>query len=85
MPEALIVEDDAQYALALSELIQGEDFQASICGTIEEASAHLKICMPDVVLVDLVLPDGSGIDLIHQIEALASHTHVLVITGHAAV
>ena len=85
MPEALIVEDDAQYALALSELIQGEDFQVSICGTIEEATAHLKVCMPDVVLVDLVLPDGSGIDLIHQIEALASHTRVLVITGHAAV
>jgi two-component system, NtrC family, response regulator AtoC len=85
MPEALIVEDDAQYALAVSELIQGEDFQVSICGTIEEASAYLKVSMPDVVLVDLVLPDGSGIDLIHHIEALASHTRVLVITGHAAV
>jgi DNA-binding NtrC family response regulator len=85
MPEALLVDDDTQYALALSELIELEDFRVSICGCIEDALNYLKANTPDVVLVDLLLPDGSGIELIHRIEALASHTRILVITGHAAV
>ena len=85
MPDALLVDDDTQYALALCELIEQESFQVSICGTIEEALNHLETKVPDVVLVDIMLPDGSGIDLIHKIEALASHTRVLVITGHAAI
>lgn len=85
MPDALLVDDDTQYALALCELIEQEDFHVSICGTIEEALTHLESKVPDVVLVDIMLPDGSGIDLIRKIEALASHTRVLVITGHAAI
>ena len=84
MPDALLVDDDTQYALALSELIEQEDFQVRICGNIEEALTYLKTHIPDVVLVDLLLPDGSGMELIHKIEALASHTRVLVITAHAA-
>lgn len=85
MLEALLVDDDTQYALALSELIEREDFNVSICSKIEDALVYLQAKTPDVVLVDLLLPDGSGMELIHKIEALASHTRVLVITGHAAV
>lgn len=83
MPHALLVDDDISFASALSELIGQEDFDVSICGGVEEALAFLKTRTPDVVLVDLVLPDGNGIDLVHKIEALAAHTRVLVITGHA--
>lgn len=85
MAEALLVDDDTQYALALSELIEQEDFRVSICGSIEDALIYLRTNTPDVVLVDLLLPDGSGMELIHRIEALASHTCVLVITGHGAI
>lgn len=85
MANALLVDDDTQYALALSELIEKHGFHVSICGSIEESLTHMKTNMPDVVLVDLILPDGSGIDLIHRIEAMASHTHIVVITAHAAV
>lgn len=85
MPSALLVDDDIQYTSALSELIEQEDFKVNVCGCVEDALLHLKDHAPDVVLVDLQLPDGSGIDLIHKIEAQASHTHVLVITAYAAV
>lgn len=84
MPYALLVDDDTQYALAVSELIEQEDFQVHICGNIEDALTYLKTNVPDIVMVDLLLPDGSGLDLIHKIEALASPTRVLVITAHAA-
>jgi two-component system response regulator AtoC len=39
---------------------------------------------PDVVLLDLVLPDGSGMELVADIKALP-HAEVVLITGHASV
>lgn len=85
MPHALLVDDDTQYALALGELIEGAGFHVSISSSIEECLSHIKTNTPDVVLVDLLLPDGSGIDLIHKIEAMALYIRIVVITGHAAV
>ena len=40
--------------------------------------------MPDVLLVDLHLPDGSGLDLLKELEASPA-TEVVLITGHASV
>lgn len=81
MVDALIVEDDRHFALALSELIQQEGYRVSACGTMEEARAQIKLAVPDIALVDLILPDGNGLDLIREIEALALPTRVLIITG----
>ena len=39
---------------------------------------------PDVVLIDLKLPDGSGMDLFNDIESRAT-TEIVLITGHASV
>src|SRR4029079_2540900 len=41
--------------------------------------------IPDLVLIDLFLPDGSGIDLLKDKTASAAATEVVVITGHASV
>lgn len=85
MPYALVVEDDAHFATVLSELIQADGYQVGTVGTIQGARAQLEFVIPDVALIDLMLPDGSGIELIHEITLLAPETRVLVITGHAAV
>lgn len=85
MVDALIVEDDRHFALALSELLQQEGYRVSTSGTIEQARAQLKLAVPDIALVDLLLPDGNGLDLIREIEALALPTRVLIITGYGDV
>jgi two-component system response regulator AtoC len=83
MPNVLIVEDDPVSQDALAELIAGEGFSTLTAGSLGEAREKLAENAPDVLLVDLVLPDGSGLDLL-DVEGPAQ-PQVVLITGHASV
>ena len=84
MPHALLVDDDPNFLLALSELVEREGFSTSVASTLEEARACVANKPPDVALIDLLLPDGSGMDLFKDFEA-GTATEVVLITGHASV
>jgi DNA-binding NarL/FixJ family response regulator len=61
-----VVEDDARFRAAFAAAIEGStdlSLQAQAC-TLQEGLALLAGTAPDVLLVDLGLPDGSGVDLI---------------------
>jgi DNA-binding NarL/FixJ family response regulator len=50
------------------------------------AAEGLSACRfhrPDVVFLDLVLPDGDGLDLVPQINAMGAHTRIIALTSHA--
>ncbi len=84
MPVALIVDDETKSVSAMTELVEREGFSTATAGTLEEARGRLTEQPPDVLLVDLVLPDGSGLDLLKDLNT-AKHTEVILITGHATV
>jgi len=81
---ALIVEDEAKSSRYLSKLVELEGFSTSTAASLESARASLKSRVPDLLLVDLMLPDGNGLDLLKDIENRSS-LEVVVITGHASV
>ncbi len=64
MPHALIVEDDPNSLSGLSAILAADGFSVDTATTLAEARAALTRFIPDVVLVDLNLPDGSGLDLL---------------------
>ncbi len=76
-----IVEDDPILRDALRELVDAvEDFTVTdAVGTLADGVALLATS-PDVLLLDLALPDGSGLDLIAQARSTGSRTKVIVIT-----
>jgi DNA-binding NtrC family response regulator len=82
MPHALLVDDHPDTLDALGELVRAEGFTVSTAPTIERAKAELELQRPDVVLVDLNLPDGSGLTLLDAVSAVAPA--VVLITGHAS-
>jgi DNA-binding NtrC family response regulator len=84
MPHALAVDDDPNFLSALAELIEGQGFTTNTALTLRDARAQVSHRTPDVALVDLYLPDGSGIDLLKDLESGAS-TEVVLMTGHADV
>jgi two-component system, NtrC family, response regulator AtoC len=84
MSHVLIVDDDANTREALAALCAAEGFTTAAAGSVAEARIHLVRQRPDVVLTDLRLPDGSGIDLFEDLEDRAS-TETILITGHASV
>jgi DNA-binding NtrC family response regulator len=84
MPHALAVDDDPNFLSALAELIEGQGFTTNTACTLRDASAQVSHRTPDVALVDLYLPDGSGIELLKDLE-IGSSTEVVLMTGHADV
>lgn len=84
MPHVLIVDDDANQRAALAEIAMADGFTAADAGTLREARIQMARQQPDVVLIDLRLPDGNGMELIADIERPTS-TEIILITGHASV
>ncbi|MGZ5103241.1 MAG: sigma-54-dependent transcriptional regulator [Usitatibacter sp.] len=84
MSHVLIVDDDANTREALAALVTQEGFTTAVAGSVAEARIQLVRQRPDVVIMDLRLPDGSGIDLFEDLEDRSS-IETILITGHASV
>jgi two-component system response regulator AtoC len=84
MPHVLIVDDDLNTREALVEITAAEGFTTAVAGNIRDAQVQIALQRPDVVLIDLKLPDGSGMDLFNDIESRAT-TQIVLITGHASI
>lgn len=84
MPQALIVDDDLDFTPALAKLVQQSGYVVRTASSLEDARRELQHGTPDIALVDLLLPDGDGIQLVHEL-TLTGSTKVLIITGYAGV
>ena len=80
----LVVEDDDNSADLLSTFARSEGFVASIASSLAEARQQLIVHKPGIVLLDLGLPDGSGMDLFSD-ENLRGDAEIVLITGNASV
>jgi DNA-binding NtrC family response regulator len=85
MPDALLVDDDPNQLRGLAELVEREGFTARTATDLATAREALAQRMPDVVLADLVLPDGSGLDLLVVLEEDPGKTQMVLVTGNATV
>jgi len=82
-PSILIVDDDASIRIALTDALRSWGYFAFSAGTIAGANALLEEVSPAVVLLDIDLPDGNGLDLLEKIKAENADTIVIMITGNA--
>ncbi len=83
MSHALVVDDDLDSAETLALLIADEGFTVATAGNLREARRQIALQEPDVVLADIVLPDGSGMELVNDAKLLPN-TDVVMVTGHAS-
>jgi DNA-binding NarL/FixJ family response regulator len=83
----LIVDDHTALAGALAFTIDGYADLRSVgtAATLAEALAMIIQLRPDVVLMDVLLPDGNGIEAIPSVVKASPSTRVLVLTGHTDV
>ncbi len=84
MPTTLIVDDDAEFLASLADLITLEGLTVHTAPSTERARAVLAANDVDLIIADLSLPDGSGIDLLRDAESLPD-CDVLIVSGHATV
>jgi DNA-binding NtrC family response regulator len=80
----LIVDDEASLRDFLSIVFEEEGWAVETAASLEEAHAALLRKEPDVVLCDLMLPDGSGIDFIREMKANSPSLPFVMITAHTS-
>ena len=80
MTRVLIVEDDDDVRQLLVDILTEEDYSVTQAATYNTGIDALASGSYDLVISDLLLPDGSGRDLINEAEAKRIRT--LLITGH---
>src|SRR5207248_1483086 len=84
MAHALIVDDDTDVVDWLQEVARMEGFTVARAHSLRDARIELGRQRPDVLLTDLRLPDGEGIELARELEKPET-TEVIIVTGHATV
>jgi CheY-like chemotaxis protein len=77
----LLVEDHADTRLIIARLLTKHGYEILSASCLQEALAICDAALPDVLLADLQLPDGSGFDLIRQLKSRGS-IRCIALTGH---
>lgn len=80
----LIVDDDENFTVALHQALTKSGYAAQAANDLAGARALLDKHVPDVLLLDIMLPDGSGLDLLEAIKTNPPR-RVALITGHSSV
>jgi DNA-binding response OmpR family regulator len=81
MAVILILEDEQLLRWSLVRRLEGLGHTVLQAETIGEASEHLRNALPDLVLLDLSLPDGHGLDFLERNRGRLQGSTVLVMTA----
>lgn len=82
MGKLLIIDDEPLILRLLSRMMELEGYDVAQAPDCKTALQKLQQCAPDVVLCDVFLPDGNGVDMIGRIKALAEGCEVILLTAH---
>ena len=66
-PTILLVEDDPVLATFLADNLSADGYEPIVAETVRDALRELEFRRPDIAVVDIALPDGSGLDLIGRV------------------
>ena len=81
----LIVDDEETYALSLKRLLLRRGVEADVAGTAQGGLSAARSGGYDLVILDYMLPDGNGLDLIPPIRALRPPPTVLMMTAYGTI
>lgn len=82
MSKILIIDDEVQISTLLTRMMELEGYDVCQAGDCRAALKQLELQNPDVVLCDVFLPDGNGVDLVLAIKKAAPNVEVILLTAH---
>lgn len=80
----LVVEDDVAIAEATAMVIEDEGYECLIATESRNLLPIIKKVRPDLVLLDLLLPDGNGMDIAREIKKIGLKIPVVMVTARAS-
>lgn len=79
----LVIEDDPVLASAIQQALTLAGRDVRVHGNIAEGLATLRTWHPEVLLLDVALPDGSALDVVRALEAHAPRPVIIAMSGSA--
>ena len=80
----LIIEDEPALAQSMSQYLSAQDYLCEQAVTYLAAIDKISLYSYDCILLDLMLPDGNGMDVLEHLRKTGSHTAVLIISAKGA-
>jgi DNA-binding response OmpR family regulator len=83
--QVLLVEDDQSLATGLNKALRSEGFVTNHVAAGEAALHAIRVDPPDIIVLDLGLPDMDGLDVLRKIRRSGSTIPVLILTARASI
>ena len=81
----LAIDDEADTSEWLKRLLEKQGYSVKVATTGRDAERNLASWKPDLVLLDMVLPDADGLELLTRCRTASPETQVVMITGHGSI
>lgn len=80
-PKILLVDDDPSIRLVVTEALKRDGHEVRTAATVAEQVAILERFVPDLIVTDVILPDGNGLDLVPAILAKRPDLPIIVLSA----
>jgi two-component system repressor protein LuxO len=84
-PSVLLVEDTLSLQMVYRSILATAGHRVAVAGTAADGLEQFRLHRPMVVLLDLILPDRDGLEVMRDIQALQPETRVIAITANGSV
>jgi len=78
----LIIDDEEQLRKLLARIIRLEGFTVTEAGTYAAAKKLLHKETPDIILCDVKLPDGNGVEMVKELKAIYPSAEIILLTAY---
>lgn len=85
LPSILLVDDDEVLRERLATAIRTRGYEVRTAGSSDEALREVAKESPEMAVLDLKMPGGSGLDLLKELRQADPHTRVLMLTGYGSI
>jgi DNA-binding NtrC family response regulator len=82
--KVLVVDNEQEFASTLAARLQLRKIEAESVFSGAEALAAVPLFLPDVIILDLQMPDMSGLEVLSQVKTLDPSIEVILLTGHGS-
>src|SRR5438132_11611180 len=83
-PRVLLIDDDPGLAEVIELLLSREGYDALHAATVKDGLERVASAAPDVVITDLQLPDGTGLDVIQRLRAGHPELTLILTTSYSS-
>ena len=78
-----IIDDEKNIRLSLSNILEDEGYEVESFANIQSGLTALEDSDPDLILLDVILPDGNGIQALEEIKKSLPHIPIIMISGNS--